>query len=61
MESTAEELQVELLRRVAQRDLQALSEFYDQTARPLFSVALRILGSHDEAEEVIQDVLVQIW
>jgi len=61
MESTAEELQVELLQRVAQRDLQALSEFYDQTARPLFSVALRILGSHDEAEEVIQDVFVQIW
>jgi RNA polymerase sigma-70 factor (ECF subfamily) len=61
MESTAEDLQARLLGRVAQRDLQALSEFYDQTATPLFSVALRILGDHGEAEEVIQDVFVQIW
>jgi RNA polymerase sigma-70 factor (ECF subfamily) len=61
MESTAEELQARLLRRVAERDLQALSEFYDQTATPLFSVALRILGDHGEAEEVTQDVFVQIW
>ena len=61
MENTAEELQAQLLRRVAQRDLQALSEFYDQTATPLFSVAIRILGDHAEAEEVIQDVFVQIW
>lgn len=61
MESTTEELQTELLRRVAQRDLDALSEFYDQTATPLFSVALRILGNHSEAEEVIQEVFVQIW
>ncbi len=61
MESTAEELQIQVLRRVAQRDLPALSEFYDQTATPLFSVALRILGDPGEAEEVIQDVFVQIW
>ena len=61
MEPVPELIQSELLNRIAQRDLQALSEFYDQTATPLFSVALRILGDAGEAEEVIQDVFVQIW
>lgn len=61
MESAAEETQARLLGRIAQRDLQALSEFYDQIATPLFSVALRILGDSAEAEEAIQDVFVQIW
>jgi RNA polymerase sigma-70 factor, ECF subfamily len=61
MEPAAEDIQTQLLGRIAQRDLQALSEFYDQTATPLFSVALRILGDAGEAEEVIQDVFVQIW
>jgi RNA polymerase sigma-70 factor (ECF subfamily) len=57
----AEELHAQLLRRVAAKDTDAVSEFYDQTAGPLFSVALRILGDPAEAEEVIQDVFVQIW
>jgi len=57
----AEEEQAELLRRVAARDAQALAAFYDQTAAPLYSVAVRILGDGSEAEEVIQDAFVQIW
>ena len=60
-QSTAEALQAQLLRRMAARDRQALSEFYDQTATPLFSVAMRILGDAGEAEDVLQDVFVQIW
>jgi RNA polymerase sigma-70 factor (ECF subfamily) len=61
---TAEETkaaQARLLHRVAGGDLQAVSELYDQIAAPLFSVAVRILGDAAEAEEVIQDVFVQIW
>jgi RNA polymerase sigma-70 factor (ECF subfamily) len=56
-----EEAQAELLRRIATQDLDALSEFYDQTARPLFSMACRMLGNVADAEEVIQDVFVQVW
>lgn len=55
------EAQARLLDRIAGRDLEALEQFYDQTSTPLFSVALRILGDPAEAEEVIQDVFVQIW
>jgi len=61
MQTPAEVIQGQLLGRIAQRDLQALSEFYDSTATPLFSIALRILQDPAEAEEVIQDVFVQVW
>ena len=58
---TATEAQTQLLQRVAARDLQALALFYDQTAGPLFSLAARILADAGEAEEVVQDVFLQIW
>jgi len=61
MLQATEESQAELLRRIATGDGGAFGEFYDQTARPLFSIAFRMLGSGSEAEEVIQDVFVQIW
>ena len=57
----AEDEQAQLLRRAAARDAQALAAIYDQIAAPLYSVAVRILGDVNEAEEVIQDVFVQLW
>ena len=53
--------QADLLRRIAAQDSAALSEFYDQTATSLFSFALRMLNNTHDAEEVIQDVFMQIW
>jgi len=61
LDKTAQETQTQLMRRVAARDRQALADFYDQVAGVLFSTAVRILGDQQEAEEVIQDVFVQIW
>jgi RNA polymerase sigma-70 factor (ECF subfamily) len=58
---TAEESQALLLRRIAARDRHALAELYDQFATVLFSTSVRILSDTHEAEEVIQDVFVQIW
>jgi len=58
---TAEESQARLLHRIAAQDREALAEFYDQTATVLFSIAVRILGDVHEAEEIVQDVFVQIW
>src|SRR5262245_66572015 len=59
--TTADESQAQLLRRIAAQDRQALAEFYDQTAGLLFSTAVRVLGDASEAEEVTQDVFLQIW
>jgi RNA polymerase sigma-70 factor (ECF subfamily) len=60
-QQAVEEAQAQLLRRIAAQDRQALGEFYDQTAASFFSTAFRILGDMHEAEEVVQDVFVQIW
>jgi RNA polymerase sigma-70 factor (ECF subfamily) len=57
----ADEFQTELLRRIATQDRHALAELYDQLGTVLFSIAVRILGDDQEAEEVMQDVFVQIW
>ena len=57
----AQELQTQLLLRIAAKDRQALADFYDTTAHILFSTAVRIVGDAQEAEEVMQDVFVQIW
>jgi len=53
--------QAQLLRRIAAKDGSALAEFYDQTAPSFFSFALRMLNDAHDAEEVLQDVFVQIW
>lgn len=58
---STEDSQAQLMRRIAAQDLQAMSEFYDLTAKPFFSVALSILNDPGETEETIQDVFVQIW
>jgi len=52
---------VELLRRIADGDAGALSAFYDQHASLLFGLAHRILNDLKEAEDVLQEVLLQIW
>lgn len=54
-------LQAELLRRIAEQDEKAVAELYDQVAGMLFSVAVRIVGDTHDAEEILQEVFVQIW
>lgn len=59
--STGSEQLAALIVRVAQQDRQAFAELYDQLATLLYSTALRILGDPADAEEVTQDVFLQIW
>jgi RNA polymerase sigma-70 factor (ECF subfamily) len=51
----------DLLHRIAARDDAALGEFYDRHANTLFGLAYRILYDHKEAEDLVQEVLLQIW
>jgi RNA polymerase sigma-70 factor, ECF subfamily len=53
--------QAHLLSRIAAGESAALSEFYDETAPSYYSLALRMLNDTHDAEEVIQDVFVQVW
>jgi len=47
--------------RMAAGDTAALEELYDRYGDLLYSLALRIVGSSPDAEEVLQDTWVQAW
>ena len=53
--------EVHLLQRIAENDQVALSQLYDRYARVLYSLAIKILGTAEEAEEVVLDVFSQVW
>lgn len=55
------EIDPALIRRVADGDVSAFEEFYEASSGLLFSVALRMLQRHEDAEELLQEVFVKIW
>jgi RNA polymerase sigma-70 factor, ECF subfamily len=58
---TAQIQDADLLRRIARGDEESLAELYDRYRTILFGLLFRILGNRAEAEDVLQDVFVQIW
>jgi RNA polymerase sigma-70 factor (ECF subfamily) len=57
----AQTTDVEILRGIAGGDESALAALYDRYRLILFSLLLRILHSQPEAEDVLQEVLLQVW
>ena len=51
----------ELLRRVATGDETAFAALYDVIAGPVLGLVTRVLRNHAQAEEVAQEVLVEVW
>lgn len=51
----------ELIRAIARGDEAALARLYDVYAPTLFGMLLRILHSRAEAEDVLQEIFLQIW
>jgi RNA polymerase sigma-70 factor (ECF subfamily) len=50
-----------VLRRIVERQPDALAELYDRFSPTLLALARRILGSSADAEEVLQEVFVHVW
>ena len=50
-----------LMHRVAARDRAAFTALYNATSAKLYGIVLRILHRRDVADEVLQEVYVQIW
>jgi RNA polymerase sigma-70 factor (ECF subfamily) len=51
----------QLLRRVAAGDEAAFASLYDLIAGPVLGLVTRVLRNHAQAEEVAQEVLVEVW
>lgn len=51
----------EILAGISARDPAAMRQAHDRYARPLYSMAYRMLRNNRECEEVVQDVLVSLW
>ena len=54
-------VEIELLRGVSRGDRKSFEDLYDRFSGVLYSAALQILNDQREAEDVLQDVFVQIW
>jgi RNA polymerase sigma-70 factor (ECF subfamily) len=50
-----------LAARLAAGDHDALAEVFDRLAAAVYSGALRVLGHHAAAQDVVQDVFVELW
>jgi RNA polymerase sigma-70 factor (ECF subfamily) len=50
-----------LVERLRQSDVSAFEQLYDRHSRIVYSVVLRILQQGATAEEVVQDVFLQLW
>lgn len=51
----------ELVNRLRVRDADALEAIYERHVRPVYSLALKMLGDTATAEEVVQEVFLKLW
>lgn len=51
----------DLMAAAARGDHAAFAQVYERTHAHLFGVALRILGRHQSAEDVLQEAFINIW
>ena len=52
---------VHLIQRVANQDREAFSQLYDRFSTVVFSLAMRMLRARSDAEDLLQEVFVQVW
>jgi RNA polymerase sigma-70 factor, ECF subfamily len=50
-----------LMSRIRAGDEDALAALHDRYASVVYSVALRVLGETTQAEDILQDIFIQLW
>jgi RNA polymerase sigma-70 factor (ECF subfamily) len=50
-----------LMERIQRRDEQALAKLYDRYASVLYTLVLRIVPTSEEAEDIMQEIFLQVW
>jgi RNA polymerase sigma-70 factor, ECF subfamily len=53
--------EMRLVARIRAGDQQAMSELYDRYGKVVYAVSLRVLQDASAAEDVLQDVFLQLW
>lgn len=61
IQSAASTIDPKVAVRAGTGDNHAFNQLYDQSSTVLFSLALRILGSREEAADVLQEVYIDVW
>jgi RNA polymerase sigma-70 factor (ECF subfamily) len=51
----------DLISLVAQGDAEAFATFYDRHSRPAYSLAYRMMGERQAAEDLAQDAFLKVW
>ncbi len=54
-------IELQLLLRVADRDEVAFSQLYERVRKPVFSFIYRMVGNQALADDLLADVLFQVW
>jgi len=55
------EPEIDLLKRIAEGDRQSFAALYDRFVHPLLAAAFNITRHQEAAEDVVQEVFLQIW
>ncbi|MGA1540414.1 MAG: sigma-70 family RNA polymerase sigma factor [Chthoniobacterales bacterium] len=54
-------IELDLLARVAKRERAALEQLYDRYSNIIYATAMKFLKEDADAQDVVQDVFIQIW
>jgi RNA polymerase sigma-70 factor (ECF subfamily) len=54
-------LAIHLIRQVANQDRDAFTQLYDRFSTLVFTLAMRMLKVRSDAEDLLQEVFVQVW
>jgi RNA polymerase sigma factor (sigma-70 family) len=58
---SVDQVLIQLISRVAERDQVALKRLYEQTSPRLYGLALRIVSRPELAEDVLQETFLNVW
>ncbi|HEX7630802.1 MAG TPA: sigma-70 family RNA polymerase sigma factor [Lacunisphaera sp.] len=50
-----------LVAEMAEGDRRALAQLYDEFSGPVYSLAVRLLGDQAEAQDLVQEIFLQVW
>jgi len=60
-EDKMQEIHKEIILRASEGDMEAFKDIYDRASGYVYTIAYRVLGAREEAQEVTQDVFLSVY